>query len=350
MFTIRSRQCEHANRREHTRRGAMMVLIAAMMILFMVFVAFSIDIAHMHLAKAELRSATDAAAKAAAQELSQSQNIPAAIRVGSELAAANQVNNVPLLLSNSDFSFGRSIENPATGRFNFTTSGTPINSVQVVGRRTTGSRSGAVPLFFGNMFGVPFFEPESTATATYIDRDVVLVVDRSGSMAGAKFADLRAAIGVFTTTLGTTPVEEFVGLASYSSTATTDVSMTPNLRLIDAAFLTMPVAGFTSISAGMDAGEVVLRTGRSRGFVDRTMIVMTDGNHNRGPEPRLSATRVAADGVVIHTITFGSDADIQRMREVARIGSGRHFHAVTGAELQRIYREIALSLSTMITQ
>lgn len=365
MFTIRPRQREHNNRRGHTRRehtrreqtqrghtrrGAMMVLIAAMMILFMIFVAFSIDIAHMHLAKTELRSATDAAAKAAAQELSRTQSISAAIRVGSELAAANQVNNVPLRLRNSDFSFGRSSENPATGRFNFATSATPTNSVQVVGRRTTGSRSGAVPLFFGNMFGVPFFEPQSTATATYIDRDVVLVVDRSGSMAGAKFAELRAAIGVFTTTLGTTPVEEFVGLASYSDTATTDVMMTPDLRPIDAAFLTMPVAGFTSISAGMDAGEVVLRSGRPRGFVDRTMIVMTDGNHNRGPEPRLSATRLAADGVVIHTITFGSDADIPRMREVARIGSGRHFHALTGIELQRIYREIALSLSTMITQ
>jgi len=34
---------------------------------------------------------------------------------------------------------------------------------------------------------------------------------------------------------------------------------------------------------------------------------------------------------------------------VARIGSGRHFHALTGVELQRIYREIALSLSTMMT-
>jgi hypothetical protein len=80
------------------------------------------------------------------------------------------------------------------------------------------------------------------------------------------------------------------------------------------------------------------------------MIVMTDGNHNRGPEPRIVARRLANDGVVIHTITFGGDADLVRMREVAQIGRGRHYHAANGAELAQIYREIALSLSTLITQ
>lgn len=332
------------------RRAAMLVLVAAMMVLFMVFVAFAIDIAHMYLAKTELRTATDAAAKAAAQELSRAQDINAAIRVGSQVAAANRVNNLPLGLADSDFAFGRSVEDAASGRFEFRGATIPINSVQVRGQRTVASQGGAIPLFFGQMFGVPLFEPKATATATYVDRDVVLVVDRSGSMAGTKFAELRTAIAVFVNTLSETPVEEFVGLASYSDTATADVSLTQNLRLIGDAFRSMPVAGFTSISRGMDAGEVVLRTGRSRNFVERTMIVMTDGNHNRGPEPRTSASRLAADGVVIHTITFGADADLVRMREVAQIGKGRHFHADNGLELQRIYREIALSLSTMITQ
>lgn len=328
----------------------MLVLIATMLIVFMIVVAFAIDIAHMHLAKSELRSATDAAAKAAAQELSRTQDVNSAIRVGSQIAFANRVNGTPLTLTDSDFDFGRSVENVASGRFVFSDSATPVNSVQVVGRRTQSSRSGSVPLFFGNMFGVPFFEPVSTATATYIDRDVVLVVDRSGSMAGIKFSDLRTAIDVFINTLNVTPVNEFVGLASYSDTATVDVLLTQNLSQVSNAFNTMPVDGFTSISRGMDAGEVVFRSGRSRNFVERTMIVMTDGNHNRGPEPSISATRIAADGVVVHTITFGSDADRPRMQEVARIGNGRSFHADNGLQLQQVYREIALSLSTMITQ
>lgn len=328
----------------------MLVLICVMMMAFLVFVAFAIDIAHMHLAKTELRSVTDAAAKAAAQELSRTQDINLAIRAGSDIAASNSVNNVPLRLAGSDFAFGRSEEDGASGRFLFQPAGRPMNSVRVIGSRSERSRSGAVPLFFGNLFGVPIFEPESRATATFLDRDVVLVVDRSGSMFGQKFSDLVAAIRLFNQTLGETPVDEFVGLASYSSTATADVPLTSNLARINAAFSTMPVAGFTSISRGIDAGEAVFRTGRSREFVERTMIVMTDGNHNTGPEPRFSAQRVAADGVVIHAITFGSDADQRRMREVATIGRGRHFHADNGLELQRIYREIALSLATMITE
>jgi hypothetical protein len=80
------------------------------------------------------------------------------------------------------------------------------------------------------------------------------------------------------------------------------------------------------------------------------MIVMTDGLHNRGPEPRIVARSLADQNVVIHTITFGSAADIPRMQEVATIGQGRHFHAASGAQLAEIYREIALSLGTLLTE
>jgi hypothetical protein len=59
---------------------------------------------------------------------------------------------------------------------------------------------------------------------------------------------------------------------------------------------------------------------------------------------------LADAGVQIHTITFGSDADKARMKEVAEIGGGRHFHADNGLELEAVYREIALTLSTIMTQ
>jgi len=80
------------------------------------------------------------------------------------------------------------------------------------------------------------------------------------------------------------------------------------------------------------------------------MIVMTDGRHNRGPDPRGVARRLSDQRVTLHTITFGRDADERRMREVAQIGGGRHYHADNGLELEEIYREIALTLSTIMTQ
>ncbi len=336
-------------RRSPDRRGAMLVVIAIMMIGFMIAVAFSVDIAQMHLSRTELRSATDAASKAAAQTLSLTLDTNAAIARGQAIAAKNTVNGEPLLLDPSDFSFGRSQE-LADGKFHFTSGGSPKNSVAVSGRRTFGSPSGPVPLFFGNIFGVQFFEPTANATATYIERDIVLVVDRSGSMQGQKFADLVNAINTFTATLGTTPVDEQVGLASYNDRASEDVQLTDNLAAISAGMASLPVGGFTSISRGMRAGQNIIDHSRGADFVERTMIVMTDGLHNRGPEPRTVANTLAADGVQIHTITFGADADRPRMQEIAAIGGGRHFHADNGAQLEQIYREIALTLSTLMTQ
>jgi len=328
----------------------MMVFIGVLMVVFIVGVAISIEYAHIQLARTELRTATDAAAKAAALELSRSHNVDTAIATATRVAAENRIIGRPLLLAPSDFRFGNSVQNNTTGRFDFRDSDSPINSVRVDGKRTAASRGGGIALFFGRFFNVPFFEPTSTATATFINRDVVLVVDRSGSMAGRRLTELQAAIATFTRTLAETPVDEHVGLASYAELASPDVLLTPDLAAIDRAANRLVADGWTSISGGMQAGEEVFRSGRSASFAERTMIMMTDGRHNRGPEPKTTAQRLANDGVVIHTITFGDKADLDGMREIARIGRGRHHHAANAAQLAQAYREIALSLSTLITQ
>ncbi|MEM6468954.1 MAG: vWA domain-containing protein [Planctomycetota bacterium] len=336
-------------RRPSRRRGAMLVLIVLMLVAFLATVAFSVDIAHMHLSRTELRSATDAAAQAASQELSNTFDESLAIQRGQEIAEENLVNGDPLLLRPSDFEFGRS-DMDTSGRFVFGSGSTPLNSVRVTGSRTESSAGGAIPLFFGNVLGFSTFEPELVSTATYIERDVVLVVDRSGSMNGSKFTDLQFAIDVFINTLNDTPVEEEVGLASYNATSSEDQDLTSDLGLISSTLAGLPIGGFTSISRGMEAGSSIMSRGRSSDFVERTLVVMTDGRHNRGAEPSTVATVLAADGIQIHTITFGSNADQARMSAVAAIGGGKHYHALSAAELAEAYREIALTLGTVITE
>jgi len=318
------------------------------MFMFLITMAFSIDIAQMHLARTELRTASDAAAGAAATTLSETQDTAAAIARGQQIAAANRVNGAPLRLAPGDFDFGKS-ERQASGKFQFTPGVAPFNGVRVDGRRTTDSRSGSIPLLFGNVTGTTIFEPRVSATSTFLERDITLVIDRSGSMGGTKFADLVSALQTFNEVLRATPVKEQVGLASYSNDATIDAQLTQNLNNVIAAVARLRVGGLTSISRGMEAGRTIVLNGRPPQFVERTMIVMTDGQHNRGIEPREVARILAADEVTIHTITFGAGADTARMGEVARIGGGRHFHALSGEELIAAYREIALTLGTMLT-
>ena len=103
------------------------------------------------------------------------------------------------------------------------------------------------------MLGTKTFSPQEVARATFVERDLVVVVDRSGSMLGQKFAYLQNAMLTFVNTLKAANLETRVGLASYSTFATEDVALTTNLNQTTLAMSRMPVAGFTSISRGMEA-------------------------------------------------------------------------------------------------
>ena len=70
MNGTRRQQCGFLRKWLRTRRGAIVVLVALMMIVFLASVAFSVDVAYMQLTKIKLRSAADAAARAAGEGLS----------------------------------------------------------------------------------------------------------------------------------------------------------------------------------------------------------------------------------------------------------------------------------------
>jgi Ca-activated chloride channel family protein len=290
------RNPRHSHIRHSSRRGAMLVLLAAMLVMFFVAVAFSVDIAYMHLVRGELRTATDAATKAASETLSRTQDINQAIARGKEIASENLVAGKGLELDTSDFRFGNS-KQKSDDRFDFRENKRPINSVEVRGKRTAKSRSGTVGLFFGAVLGTKSFSPEEVARATFVDRDIVVVVDRSGSMQGQKFADLQRAMQTFVDTLDAAKLETRVGLASYSSDATEEVPLTSNLKETSKAMSRMQVGGFTSISRGMLAGANIMKLARSGEIVERSVIVMTDGLHNTGPAPEPVAIALASQGI-----------------------------------------------------
>src|SRR5690554_2963876 len=115
MFGVRPRTgFAHAAGRR--RRGAMIVFIAMLLTVFFVMVAMSVDIAYMQLARTELRTATDAAARAAVESLTRTAKISDARKAAKNVAKQNTVGGQKFKLANSDIEFGTSRRNTA-GQF-----------------------------------------------------------------------------------------------------------------------------------------------------------------------------------------------------------------------------------------
>ena len=86
------------------------------------------------------------------------------------------------MLADEDVQFGQGAQSTSTGRYTFTPNGVRLNAVRVTGDRTRASLGGSVDLLFAGVLGVRDFQPKENATSVLLDRDICLVVDRSGSM------------------------------------------------------------------------------------------------------------------------------------------------------------------------
>ena len=332
-----------------SRRAAILVLTAILMPVMVILAAFAVDVAWMQLVRTELRTATDAAARAGAKELSLQQSTSRATRAALDAANRNQVGGQAMRIAASDVTFGSS-QLDLSGRFVFVPGGTPVNGVRVLGRRDQGSAAGPVGLFFGRALGVAQFEPVQSATSTILDRDVALVLDRSGSMRGQKIADLKVAVRAFLNELQSTLPDEQVGLASYSTTSRIDHDLSKNFGAVGTTADGFNASGFTAIGLALRDGISVVTGPGSRPFAVPTIVLMTDGRHNTGVEPIVPARVAARQNIVVHTVTFGGNADLRRMRDVARVTNGKHFHADNGTDLVAVFREIARTLPVLLTE
>lgn len=335
---------------KNQRRGAMIVLVAITLPLFIIMMAFAIDVAWMQLVSTELRTATDAASRAGAKALSIQQTEGAARAEAREAARRNLVAGVPHRLLDSEIEVGLGQQANRNSRFTFDTTGAIKNAVRVNGNRTATSADGPVNLFLGNVFGVSVFEPSQSAISTLLDRDICLVLDRSGSMRGSKIRDLKSAVSVFLDELNGTLPEEQVALVSYSTTASFDERLTKDYSQIRDTANGFRASGLTAIGLALNEGLNAMNDPRRRPFAVPTIVLMTDGQHNTDFEPIIPARQAAQQGITVHTVTFGNGADFNRMQAVATATGGQHFHASSGLDLQQVFREIAATLPVLTTE
>lgn len=320
------------------------MFIAFALVLFTVVMVFSVDVARMHLVRAELRLATDAAARSGAEALSREQNTNKAVSAALATGRMNFVAGRPFDLDQSEVILGSATNQP-NGKFGFSAGGSPVNSVRV------DADAGSVRLFLAGMIARDNFNPRMDAVALRLDRDIAVVLDSSGSMrTQGRFNALRDAFREFLQVLRDAHGDDYLSLTDYDTRARLVQSVTPDLDLIERRFGRLRVGGLTAIGDGILTGSDSLTRGQSRPQALKTIIVMTDGRQNRGTNP-LTAAGIAADrGHTVHTITFSSGADQNLMRRVATRGGGIHLHANNNRELVEKFREIALQLPVVMTE
>jgi Mg-chelatase subunit ChlD len=334
------------------RQGAMLPMVGVTLIILFVAVSFAVDIARMHLTRSELRTSTDAAARAAVETLSRAQNTQEAVDVALAIANRNTVAGQGLTLEAKNIVFGSASQGP-DGKFTFSESTTNINSVRVVGERTSTAPDGPVTLFFGPMLGTDTFSPTASSTAVRLDRDIALVLDKSGSMSqNGRFAALQNGVDVFLSQMENSIPEERVSLTMYDAFPEKLVDMTDNMASIRNAFATKTPGGFTGIGRALEVGiNSIQNDPGARGpFTLKSIVLMTDGNQNRGIDPISVAQAAKRQGIIIHTITLSNGANQTLMKEVADETGGRHVHATDGSELPAAFREIANAINVLTIQ
>lgn len=183
--------------------------------------------------------------------------------------------------------------------------------------------------------------PSITVTPTPLacgQADVMLVLDRSGSISGTELGQLKTAAKDFVDALAPTLLGIHVGESSFATTGSLDHHLSENGASVKAAIDLLVASGFTNLKEGIDLAKGEFdNPGDGHDRVDLTspdkMIIITDGHPNR-PLPSSTADDVAktaadnarAAGVEIFVVGVGSDVNTTYLQnDIADPGAGHYF-------------------------
>lgn len=182
--------------------------------------------------------------------------------------------------------------------------------------------------------------------------DLVVVLDRSGSMAGEKLAHARAAIRALLDRLG--PQDRFA-LVTYSNASELRISLaavTPTARTAWLAAVESVLAdGGTNLAAGLDLGLSTVDAARGAGRSPR-VILISDGLANQGDVSReglrARAARAVAGEYALSTVGVGLDFDEELMASLADAGTGNFHYLENAVNLSEIFAtELATARETV---
>ncbi|WP_437191751.1 pilus assembly protein TadG-related protein [Planctomicrobium sp. SH527] len=176
------------------RRGSVLVLTCLCLVGLLAAAAISVDVGYIQIQKTRMQNAVDAAALAAAQEISHAirkapigEADPVAYARGNARLVASRVAELSGIYVDpqQDVMFGQRQFNQATGKWTTNWNASITNAVKVVARRTKddpGAQDGRLKLFFGGVLGKGYTDVKTEAMAFVKSRDIVVIHDFSRSM------------------------------------------------------------------------------------------------------------------------------------------------------------------------
>ncbi|MDP9266321.1 MAG: VWA domain-containing protein [Chloroflexota bacterium] len=210
--------------------------------------------------------------------------------------------------------------------------------------------------------------PRSGAHTENVDSEginIVIAIDLSSSMLSEDFQPQNRL------EVAKEKVKQFIlgrhtdriGLVAFAGEALTQVPLTVDYPVLLAAVDNLQAGQLEDGTAIGTAIATAANRLRSAPGHSRVLILLTDGENNRGAiDPRTAAQAAAAVGVKIYTIAAGTEGmapvpvgrglmgmryeyrpvaiDEGLLRDVAVSTGGRYFRAVDAAALQRIYAQI----------
>jgi len=172
--------------------------------------------------------------------------------------------------------------------------------------------------------------------------NLVMLLDTSGSMRGAKMTGMQLAAEQFVAQMGAEDTLSLVEFHSYPDVLANSAQVGPNRAQLIELIRAMQPGGDTTLFDAIGEGARLIAESSSPQATN-VMVILTDGVDTASTSYRFDDRLInvaTANNTTIFTIAYGRDADQRLMAELATRGAGAYYQG-DEASIAAIYEEMA---------